>query len=107
MSLLLTGVYVVTMDDAGTEHENGWVLVEKFDNGRLRFKRPASARAGDAALLDPGGVGGGGASGGAGGFDPYRTTYGMSEGRLAAVIVTIIVAVIALAIGIIVAATRP
>ncbi|HET9546054.1 MAG TPA: amidohydrolase family protein, partial [Gaiellaceae bacterium] len=28
MSLLLTGGYVVTMDDAGTEHENGWVLVE-------------------------------------------------------------------------------
>ena len=33
MSLLLTGGYVVTMDDAGTEHENGWVLVE---NGFVR-----------------------------------------------------------------------
>src|SRR5947199_235790 len=27
MSLLLTGAHVVTMDDAGTEHEDGWVLV--------------------------------------------------------------------------------
>jgi hypothetical protein len=28
----------------------GWTLVEKFDNARVRLKRPASARAGDAAL---------------------------------------------------------
>ncbi len=27
------------------EAQAGWVLVEKFDNGRLRLKRPASARA--------------------------------------------------------------
>ena len=27
MKLLLGGVHVVTMDDAGTEHEDGWVLV--------------------------------------------------------------------------------
>jgi hypothetical protein len=52
------------------ESRAGWVLVEKFDNQRLRLKRPASARAGDAGL----------------GFDPYRTTYGMSDGSLAAII---------------------
>jgi hypothetical protein len=52
------------------EARAGWTLVEKFDNQRLRFKRPLSARAGDAAL----------------GFDPYRTHYGISSGAFAAVI---------------------
>ena len=42
----------------------GWVLLEKLDNQRVRFKRPRSARAGDNHL--PPGV------------DPYRTHYGMS-----------------------------
>jgi hypothetical protein len=32
------------------EGRAGWTLVEKFDNARVRLKRPASARAGDAAL---------------------------------------------------------
>ena len=32
------------------ERRAGWTLVEKFDNARARLKRPASARAGDAAL---------------------------------------------------------
>jgi hypothetical protein len=40
----------------------GWVLVEKFDNQRLRFKRPISAREKDSSLD----------------FDPYRTQYGTS-----------------------------
>jgi hypothetical protein len=48
----------------------GWTLVEKFDNQRLRFKRPASARAGDSAL----------------GFDPYRTEYGISAGKFVTMI---------------------
>ena len=52
------------------EARAGWVLVEKFDNQRLRLKRPASARAGDAAL----------------GFDPHRTSYGMTEGKLTLII---------------------
>ncbi len=47
----------------------GWALLEKFDNDRLRFKRPVSARRKD-GMLPPG-------------VDPYRTTYGMSEGALA------------------------
>jgi hypothetical protein len=38
----------------------GWTLVEKFDDQRLRFKRPITAREKD-SLLD---------------FDPYRTQYG-------------------------------
>lgn len=47
----------------------GWRFVEKFDDNRLRFKRPASAQRRDATL--PPGV------------DPYRTTYGMSDAGLA------------------------
>ena len=49
------------------EQRAGWTLVEKFDNGRIRLKRPASARANDSAL----------------GSDAYRTHVGMSELKLA------------------------
>jgi hypothetical protein len=62
------------------EARAGWVLVEKFDNQRLRLKRSASARAGDTAL----------------GFDPYRTSYGMSEGQLTLIIIGSIVGFIGL-----------
>lgn len=77
------------------EGRAGWVLVEKFDNQRLRFKRPASARAGDATLRDSGDSGGGGD------FDAYRTTFGISEGRLAFTIVATIIGVIAMIMGLI------
>jgi hypothetical protein len=53
------------------EAKAGWVLVEKFDDTRLRLKRPTSARRGDAAL----------------GFDPYRTYVGMPPGKFAAAII--------------------
>ena len=49
------------------EQRAGWTFVEKFDNGRIRLKRPASARANDSAL----------------GSDAYRTHVGMSELKLA------------------------
>jgi len=62
------------------EARAGWVLVEKFDNQRLRLKRPASARAGDAAL----------------GFDPYRTSYGMSPGKLTLIVLGIVLGSMAL-----------
>lgn len=45
------------------EQRAGWTLVEKFDNGRIRLKRPASARANDSAL----------------GSDAYRTHVGIGE----------------------------
>jgi hypothetical protein len=45
------------------EARAGWTLVEKFDNRRIRRKRPVSARSGDGALD----------------FDPYRTYVGPSE----------------------------
>lgn len=46
------------------EARAGWILVEKFDDSRIRFKRPPEAKAND-RLLD---------------FDPYRTTYEISSG---------------------------
>ena len=52
------------------ESRAGWVLVEKFDNQRVRLSCPVSARAGDAGL----------------GFDPYRTRFGMGDGALVALI---------------------
>src|SRR6266478_6433130 len=55
------------------EARAGWVLVEKFDNQRIRLKRPHSARAADATL----------------GFDPYRIQVGMSELALAGIVLTL------------------
>ena len=52
------------------EARSGWELVEKFDDSRLRFKRPTAAR----NIPSPAGL------------DPYRTTYGMSQGKLTAII---------------------
>jgi hypothetical protein len=40
----------------------GWTMVEKFDDSRIRFKRPRSAREQDAYLPE--------------GVDAYRTQYG-------------------------------
>jgi hypothetical protein len=45
--------------------------VEKFDNSRIRLKRPAAARQQDAQCT----------------FDPYRTGVGISQGGLALFIV--------------------
>jgi len=53
------------------EQRAGWTLVEKFDDGRIRLKRPATSRVNDAAL----------------GSDAYRTHVGMSEAKLALCIV--------------------
>lgn len=57
----------------------GWVMVEKFDNDRIRFKRPRSAQQNDFNLPP--------------GIDPYRTTLGISEGALVVLILGIIGAV--------------
>lgn len=73
------------------EARAGWVLVEKFDSRRVRLKRPASARAGDAAL----------------GFDPYRTSYGMSELTSGFIFVGIVLGLVALLVLTILIATRP
>ena len=54
------------------ESRAGWVMLEKFDDGRVRFKRPRSARARDAFLPE--------------GVDPYRTQYGAYLARRATMI---------------------
>src|SRR5256714_6434277 len=43
MSLLLAGAHVVTMDDAGTEHEDGWVLVADRRVAAVGGGRPPEA----------------------------------------------------------------
>jgi hypothetical protein len=71
------------------EARAGWVLVEKFDNGRLRLKRPRTAKGNDPNLD----------------FDPYRTQVGLSEGGLVMMILGLVLGAF-LAIGALVALIR-
>ncbi len=48
------------------EKKNGWELVEKFDEHRVRFKRRVELREQDSFAE----------------IDPYRTHYGISDGKL-------------------------
>jgi hypothetical protein len=64
------------------EARAGWELVEKFDNSRIRFKRPLSARRHDAQLLSSG-------------VDPYRVHYGMSPGAYSLIVIVIALLLIA------------
>ena len=66
------------------EARAGWTLVEKFDDMRLRLKRPAAARERDGKLD----------------FDPYRTIVGPSPN--AAALATVAIA-LAIAFGILLA----
>ena len=68
----------------------GWEMVEKFDDNRVRFKRPTSARRKD-EMLPPG-------------FDPYRTQYGLSEAGLAFVIMGVVAGLVIL--GLVIASLR-
>jgi hypothetical protein len=52
------------------EAKAGWEMIEKFDNNRIRFKRPVDRRGTDRALE----------------IDPYRTTVGISEGTMVMVV---------------------
>jgi hypothetical protein len=56
------------------ERRAGWELVEKFDNNRIRLKRPAAARKSDQSLE----------------FDPYRTYVGPSETRFTLTIIAVV-----------------
>jgi len=58
------------------ESRAGWVMVEKFDNHRVRFKRPLSARSNDSQLAP--------------GIDPYRVHYGLSPTRFGLLVVILI-----------------
>lgn len=51
------------------EARGGWVLVEKFDDYRVRLKRPARAKEVQGDFAE--------------GYDPYRTTVGASSGKIA------------------------
>ena len=54
------------------EARAGWILLEKLDDSRIRFKSPRSARARDPFL--------------AAGVDPYRARYGVPTPRYAALL---------------------
>ncbi len=51
------------------EKRGGWTLVEKFDDQRIRLKRPAGAKQAQGELAD--------------GYDPYRTTVGTPRNVIA------------------------
>lgn len=61
----------------------GWEMIEKFDNRRIRFRRPIEARKHDAMLPS--------------GYDPYRTQYGTMVTRMA-----VLMGVVLLLIGLVV-----
>ena len=66
------------------EARAGWVMLEKFDNNRIRFKRPRSARNRD-TLLPPD-------------VDPYRTRYGTPSAQYA-VLATLVLGLAAAGLG--------
>jgi len=68
------------------EARNGWELLEKFDGSRVRFKRRTDRRT----------------PGNSGSIDPYRTHVGISEGAIAAIVIS----VIALIIGVVLIITQ-
>ena len=70
------------------EAQAGWLLVEKFDNARVRLKRPQSANARDHTLD----------------FDPYRSYVGMSQGAIVAIVLACIFVPLAI-LGLIAAAS--
>ena len=66
------------------EARAGWVLVEKFDDSRIRFKRPRSAREQDQFLSTD--------------IDPYRTNLGSSQAILIGMVVAGLVALLVLGV---------
>ena len=68
--------YAVVEQVKAEEAEAGWVMVEKFDNNRIRFKRPRKAMQNDPYLPAH--------------IDPYRTNYGISEAAFAFSIIGVI-----------------
>jgi hypothetical protein len=68
------------------ESRAGWIMLEKLDDSRVRFKRPRSARVKDTYLPPE--------------VDPYRTQYG-SDMQRTAVVLTMVGALILLALGVV------
>jgi hypothetical protein len=67
------------------EARAGWVMLEKFDDRKVRFKRPRSARARD-TLLPPD-------------VDPYRTRYGARTAQYA-VLASVVIGLVAAGLGV-------
>src|SRR4051812_11893968 len=63
------------------EKRGGWSLVEKFDDQRIRLKRPAGTKLVEGDFAE--------------GYDPYRTNVGMSQQAIAMIIVCAVFGVIA------------
>jgi hypothetical protein len=61
------------------EKRGGWMLVEKFDDCRVRLKRPAGTKVTQGDFAD--------------GYDPYRTTVGLSQGAIVMMALGIVAAV--------------
>lgn len=70
------------------EAQNGWELVEKFDDTRVRFKRRTERRSQDQYAQ----------------LDPYRTQFGMSDTKFVIVLLTSVFAFTGLVIAIVFAA---
>ena len=61
------------------ESRGGWMLVEKFDDCRIRLKRPAGTKVIHGDFED--------------GYDPYRTSVGLSQGALSMAFLGVAIAV--------------
>lgn len=72
------------------EAQNGWQLLEKFDETRVRFKRPISSRENDRYAT----------------IDPYRTTFNEDVGKVIVIIVGIVFLVVAVIVGVAFLLTR-
>jgi hypothetical protein len=58
------------------EKRGGWMLLEKFDDSRIRLRRPAGTKVTAAEFDD--------------GYDPYRTSVGMSDGAAVVLVLGIV-----------------
>lgn len=72
------------------ESRAGWVLVEKFDDARVRLRRPAKCRERDGNLD----------------FDPYRTYVGTTPGVIALMVIGTVLSVMAVIIAVLLLVAR-
>jgi hypothetical protein len=70
------------------EKRAGWILLEKLDNSRVRFKRRRSAQVNDEQLISNG-------------IDPYRTYYGMSPDVFNVLVIVFVLTISLFLLGII------
>jgi hypothetical protein len=68
------------------EARAGWIMLEKLDDSRIRFKRPRRARAQDAYLPPD--------------VDPYRTHYGAISSQQIIILLTVVGLALFLVLGV-------